>query len=86
MPHVTEPLHENSLKHNKFNFQRIFTKIAGIMHLHKGYKNAPKRFDARQFFKYRIVDFYTILGRIYFGADFDSEEDVLWIYLTVTRT
>jgi len=57
-----------------------------MLHLNRSYKKALKRFDARRFFKYLIVDIYTILGRIYFGADFDSDEDVLWMYLTVTRT
>jgi hypothetical protein len=60
-------------------------KISVQMHLSKTYNIAEVNIDDKRFFDNRIVDFNDFEGRLYFDADLDNEDDILRVFLIVTR-
>ncbi len=55
------------------------------MHLSKTYNIAEVDIDDKRLFDNRIVHFNDFEGRLYFDADFANEDDILWVFLIVTR-
>jgi formyltetrahydrofolate synthetase len=60
-------------------------KISAQMHHSKTYNIAEVNIDDKRIFDNRIVDFNDFEGRLYFDADLDNEDDILRVFLIVTR-